>query len=68
MSQRREDALGGLPFIIRMYSFSTPVEFGAGSCAAVTTFAYRDLASWVANCRTSIGMFRDAAEIRPAMA
>ena len=35
---------------------------------AVTTFVYRDLSSWVANCRTSIGMFTDAAEIRPAMA
>jgi hypothetical protein len=49
-------------------SFSAPVEFGAASCAAVTTFAYRDSASWLANRRTSIGMFTDAAEIRPAMA
>jgi hypothetical protein len=51
-----------------VFHFLLLVEFGAASCAAVTAFVYRDLASWVANCRTSIGMSTDAAEIRPAMA
>ena len=39
-----------------------------GTKTAFSTFVHRDLASWLANCRTSIGMFKDAAEICPAMA
>src|SRR5579863_884103 len=56
-------------FIIKMYFISSPIEFvGTVFSPSSLRLLYRELDSWVANCRTSIGMFTDAAEIRPAMA